>query len=149
MLRDLNLRRIALLLGVTLLVHRGLLGTGFVICQDQQGAKRLELGCAKSSLGCCQTLCDSEGAQARSVEYVLVGHPCSDTPLSDGAAEFVGRALTGGAELALLLAVNAEACGVNANRMLSARPQLWISRTCQAPRLSDALRHLRTVVLLV
>jgi len=112
---------------------------GMVVCQDGHGGSRVEWGCDRNSSGGCLTTCGIETG-----DDPCDPHPCQDTPIDAG--EQVTKApprLT--SDLAILVPVMA----VLALWLDPPTPANvgWIGFEPERP--PDALKHIRTVVLLM
>ncbi|MGD9690390.1 MAG: hypothetical protein AB7K52_13770 [Phycisphaerales bacterium] len=111
-----------------------------VICQDSLGGSRIEWGCGRSTSGECLTSCESEsGDKPGDLQ------PCQDTPISTGEqfAKALPRPLSDLANpVPEMVAIS------NLWLDLSVPVRVgWVPSEPERP--PDALKHIRTIVLLV
>lgn len=121
-----------------------LLAGGMVVCRDAHGGLRIEWGCGRNSSGECVTSC--EGVDGESSDDLGDPHPCQDIPVESGRQ--IVKAPPRGHDSVLILApvpVAVLAPGDEGPRPIKAR----FGARCEYERPPDALRHVRTVVLLV
>ena len=117
-----------------------LLAGGMVVCNDGHGGSRIEWGCDRNTSGECLTSCGSETGDDPGDP-----HPCQDTPIDTG--EQVTKAPPRPTSdlvisVPMMVAVSVLWLDVPAPARVG-----WVASEPERP--PDALKHIRTVVLLV
>jgi len=118
-----------------------LLAGGMVLCQDGHGGSRIEWGCDRNATGECITSCGGESAD----EEGSVPHPCQDTPIQDNEQitkappRLAGEVTIHAPVMVAVLVFWAE----------MPEPTRIVWTTSEPDRPPDALRHIRTIVLIV
>lgn len=114
---------------------------GLVVCHDGHGGSRIEWGCDRNATAECMTSCGSDSAD----EDRNAPHPCQDTPLGDN--QQITKAPSRSAQDVTVLISVAVAALVLWADVQQPTSVVWSGPEPQ--RSSDALRCIRTVVLLV
>lgn len=117
---------------------------GLVICNDAHGGSRIELGCGKNSNGGCVTSCGG-GAVSDSLDDHEAPHPCQDVPLADNQ-QITNAPSRSTQDVTVLISVAVAALVLWADVQ---QPTSVVWSGPEPQRSSDALRCIRTVVLLV
>lgn len=122
-------------------VTNTLLAGGIVICRDGHGKLQVEWGCDRSATGECISSCGTEIAN----ESSPAPHPCQDSPIQ-GEEQITGARPRLIGEVSIAAPLPAAALTLWTGMPGLDRPN-WIRSDPERP--PDALRHIRTVVLIV
>jgi len=113
---------------------------GLVVCDDGHGGSRIEWGCDRNATGACVTSCGSEGTD----EEGDASHPCEDTPISSDqqVTKILPRSVT---EVCIPVPMLVAVLVLWGD---STQPTMFVSTGSEPQRPPDALKCIRTVVLL-
>ena len=75
-------RLVALMCALVFTLNTAVMARTMVVCQNAEGASRLEWGCAKDTAGHCADSCENEESDLDGDDHHSESAPCSDAPIS-------------------------------------------------------------------